>query len=76
MCPRDKSFPQGPDTGYTSENEAMTILSRAKINAFDVGTHGQFFWNFRTEFEPRWSYLEAVRLNWLPKVRKIRTSQR
>ena len=73
-CPRDKPFPLGADTGYTSENEAMTILSRAKMNAFDMGSHGQFFWNFRTEFEPRWSYLEAVRLNWLPKVTRARAS--
>ena len=76
MYCRDKPFALGPDVGYTSENEAMTILSRAKMNAFDMGTHGQFFWNFRTEFEPRWSYLEAVRLNWLPKVTTTRTRTR
>ena len=28
---------------------------------------GWFFWNFRTEFEPHWDFLEAWRRGWLPR---------
>ena len=44
----------------------MKKLGLAKLNAFDVGTHGQFFWNFRTEFDSTWDYQKAVALGWLP----------
>jgi hypothetical protein len=27
---------------------------------------GWFFWNFKTELEPKWSYLESVRRGWMP----------
>jgi hypothetical protein len=57
-CPRDAPFP--------NDTEVMRTLSYAKLNAFDYSTHGQFFWNFRTEFEPRWDYQQAVALGWLP----------
>lgn len=53
-CPRDRPFP--------NDLEEVRLLSLAKLHAFDYGTHGQFFWNFRTEFEPRWDYLQ-VRLS-------------
>ena len=36
-----------------------------KLQAFDVG-HGWYFWNFKTEFEAQWSYLEATRRGWFP----------
>lgn len=51
-CPRDKAFPD--------ELSVIRELSYNKLNAFDLDTHGQFFWNFRTEFEPRWDYQQAV----------------
>ena len=57
-CPRDKPFP--------NEVDVVRDLAFAKLNVFDRHTHGQFFWNFRTEFEPRWDYLQAVDLGWLP----------
>lgn len=44
----------------------MPKLGLAKINAFDVDTHGFFFWNFRTELEPKWDYQQAVAAGWLP----------
>ena len=28
---------------------------------------GWFFWNFRTEFEPHWDFLEAYRRGWFPR---------
>ena len=58
MCPRDKSFP--------NDDIEMKRLAYAKLRAFDSDTHGQFFWNFRTEFEPRWDYAQAVKNQWLP----------
>lgn len=58
-CPRDKPFP-------ADHHEYMKKLGYAKLHAFDVNTHGHFFWNFRTEFEPRWDYQKAVALGWLP----------
>ena len=51
MCPRDASFP---------DNDAeMKTLSYASLNSFDQETHGQFFWNFRTEFEPKWDFQQV-----------------
>lgn len=40
----------------------MRKLGYAKIGAFDLPTHGQFFWNFRTELEERWDF-QRVRLS-------------
>ena len=57
-CPRDKPF--------DNDDFVMTTLGYSKLNAFDLGTHGQFFWNFRTEFEPRWDYMEATKKGWIP----------
>merc|ERR1712196_247107 len=42
-------------------------ISYAKIFAYDYQTHGNFFWNFRTEFEPRWNYQTAVKFEWIPR---------
>ena len=58
MCPLDKSFP--------NEDEEVKKLAYAKLRSFDRNTHGQFFWNFRTEFEPRWDFAQAVKKGWLP----------
>lgn len=44
----------------------MRKLGFAKIGAFDLPTHGQFFWNFRTELEERWDFQRAVSNGWLP----------
>ena len=48
MCPRDRPF--------AGERDVVRTLSYNKLHAFDHSTHGQFFWNFRTEFETRWDY--------------------
>lgn len=58
MCPIDKSFPNNDD--------ALRKLGFAKIGVFDLPTHGQFFWNFRTELEERWDFQKAVRNGWIP----------
>lgn len=60
FCPRDKPFPD--------ELVVVRGLSYAKLNAFDLDTHGQFFWNFRTEFEPRWDYQQGVHNKVIPSL--------
>jgi glucan 1,3-beta-glucosidase len=80
MCPRDKPFfnDESPDIfspssssdqgGSRSKRERQNVLTLAKIklHTFDQPLHGHFFWNFRTEFEPRWSLLQAAALGWIP----------
>ena len=58
-CPRGRPF--------DNEDYDMNILAKAKLYVFDTLTHGQFFWNFRTEYEPRWDYQQAVQKGWIPK---------
>ena len=58
-CPLDKQFP--------NETSSMQRLAYAHLHVFDRITHGNFFWNFRTEFEPRWDYQKAVQNKWIPK---------
>lgn len=66
-CPRD---------GFIENEDAfMRKLAYTKLNAFDLGSHGQFFWNFRTELEPRWDYQAAVARGWLPAVYNNATMQ-
>jgi glucan 1,3-beta-glucosidase len=56
-CPVDRS--------WEDDDVTMKRLARAKLAAFEL-TSGWFYWNFRTELEPKWSYLEGVRRGWLP----------
>lgn len=53
----------------------MPRLGLAKIYAFDVDTHGFFFWNFRTELESKWDYQKAVALGWLPTATERASSE-
>jgi hypothetical protein len=50
------------------DDDEMTSLSLAKLRAYDDISHGNFFWNFRTEIEPRWSLQDAVKMGWMPAV--------
>ena len=50
-CPRGLSF--------TEEDAIMRKLAYIKLHAFDYQTSGNFFWNFRTEFEPRCDYQQV-----------------
>ncbi|CAN0122225.1 unnamed protein product, partial [Scytosiphon promiscuus] len=60
------SFGKCPiDAAWHSEDEFMTSLAYAKLNAFEAG-HGWFFWNFKTELEVRWDYLDAVERGYFP----------
>jgi glucan 1,3-beta-glucosidase len=58
-CPREMAM-------QSFEDEYMTTLAHKQIAAFNEG-HGWFFWNFRTEFEPHWDYLEAWKRGWFPR---------
>lgn len=42
-----------------SLSKVMRKLGYVKMHSYDRHTHGQFFWNFRTELEPRWDYQEV-----------------
>mmetsp|Transcript_28348 Transcript_28348/g.37078 ORF Transcript_28348/g.37078 Transcript_28348/m.37078 type:complete len:519 (+) Transcript_28348:49-1605(+) len=61
LCPVDKVF--------HNEDEFVTKLARAKLHAFDLGGHGWYFWNFKTDLEePRWDYSRAVERGWFPRT--------
>lgn len=49
MCPIDA----------LRDNSDLRKMAAAKLLAFDSHTHGQFFWNFRTELEPKWDYQQV-----------------
>ena len=50
----------------TIDSEVTRKLALSKLNAFDLYSHGQIFWNFRTELEVKWDYQRAVDIGWLP----------
>jgi len=58
-CPREMAMEE-------FEDEWITTLAHKQIASFNQG-HGWFFWNFRTEFESHWDYLEAYRRGWFPR---------
>jgi len=58
MCPRDSA--------HYSSDKHLTKLGTDYLATFDKHIHGQFFWNFRNELEPRWNYIEAYDNGWLP----------
>lgn len=49
-----------------SDQEVTSTLALKKLNAWSHG-HGSFFWNFKTELEPKWDYIRAVDRGWLPR---------
>jgi len=57
QCPRDSA--------KWSSDKHMTKLGKDYIDMFDKHLHGQFFWNFRNELEPRWNYITAYDNGWL-----------
>lgn len=52
--------PQFDDT-----DAVMTALASKKLLAFKEVAHGFYFWNFRNELEPSWSWLAARDAGWL-----------
>ncbi|UIZ25536.1 hypothetical protein KXD40_006454 [Peronospora effusa] len=61
-CPvtSQNSFHQHDDAALT---RALTLK---KLNGFAVG-HGWYFWNFKTEFATKWSFLDLFRQGAFPK---------
>lgn len=58
-CPQDAPFPD--------ENGEVKKIAYAKLYTYDQQTHGNFYWNFRTEFDTRWDYQVAVQQGWIPR---------
>ncbi|CAM9611016.1 unnamed protein product [Chrysoparadoxa australica] len=50
---------------WRDEDVFMKALAHTKLHAFEHG-HGHLFWNWRTELEERWDYLEATDRGWFP----------
>ena len=63
----DTCAQQGQNPGSSSANDdVVAALAYKKLHAFATASHGFYFWNFRAELAPRWSFLEAARLGWVP----------
>jgi len=50
----------------TMDDHIVAQIGLALLSAFDSDSHGQFFWNFRTELEEKWDFRRAVDRGWLP----------
>ena len=50
---------------WRTETLFMKALGRAKMHAFDSG-HGFYFWNFKTELEDRWDYMQSTEKGYFP----------
>ncbi|KAF9946030.1 hypothetical protein BGZ72_000751 [Mortierella alpina] len=67
--------PQSPNVTYC-QNDTSTFdaayktflgnFFNAQVDAFEQGA-GWFFWNFKTESMPLWSYFDGVDNGWIPK---------
>jgi hypothetical protein len=44
----------------------MRRIGTAKWGSYDISSHGQFYWNFRTELEDRWDFQQVMSRGWLP----------
>eukprot|EP01121_Diplochlamys_sp_Union-15-3_P019783 TRINITY_DN7532_c0_g1_i1.p1 TRINITY_DN7532_c0_g1~~TRINITY_DN7532_c0_g1_i1.p1 ORF type:complete len:481 (-),score=66.64 TRINITY_DN7532_c0_g1_i1:4-1446(-) len=67
--------PRAPILGvpcpHHNSDEFLKAYALAQLNTFER-THGWFFWNFKTESAPKWSYIDATKNGWLPpNVRNI-----
>ncbi|POM73224.1 Glucan 1,3-beta-glucosidase, partial [Phytophthora palmivora] len=52
--------------GQNDDAEVTKALTLKKLNGFAVG-HGWYFWNFKTEFASKWSFLDLWRDGIFPK---------
>ena len=52
------------DSAFFSDAD-VKVLGDCISYIFDDTVAGQFLWNFRTELEPRWSYIEAYDNGWI-----------
>ncbi|KAI8058585.1 glycoside hydrolase superfamily [Syncephalis plumigaleata] len=62
------------DIRYFSQEyrEWLKRFTEIQMDTYEAGS-GWFFWNFKTEREPQWSYLKGVEQGWIPKDPSKRT---
>ncbi|EQC38096.1 hypothetical protein SDRG_04526 [Saprolegnia diclina VS20] len=59
--------PVNSQTSFDKDHLAFTTdMVRKKLNAFQVG-HGWYFWNFKTELDMTWNFIQLNRLGAFPK---------
>jgi glucan 1,3-beta-glucosidase len=71
----NKTYRHSPDSTCDGKNDASTYsyeykaflkqLFLAQLEAYEQGA-GWFYWNFKTETNPLWSYFDGVEGGWLP----------
>ncbi len=66
MCPRDSAH---------FKDKKVAKLGAEYMETFDKHVHGQFFWTFRNELEPRWNYITAYDNGWLPSNQSAQVGQ-
>ncbi|KAG0292942.1 hypothetical protein BGZ96_003471 [Linnemannia gamsii] len=69
------TYRHSPDSTCDGKNDALTYTDEyktflkqfflAQIEAYEQGA-GWFYWNFKTETNPLWSYFDGVEGGWLP----------
>ena len=57
--------PADADPSVDATDEVIGSLAKKKMQSFALVAHGFYFWNFKTEFEPNWSFMEALARGWL-----------
>lgn len=65
----------GPSFGYCptscteffdEDDDVVTRnLAHKKLSSFNIG-HGWYFWNFKTEIDPKWDFMRSVEKGWIP----------
>jgi hypothetical protein len=65
----------GPSFGYCptscteffdEDDDIVTRnLAHKKLSSFNIG-HGWYFWNFKTEIDPKWDFMRSVERGWIP----------
>ena len=45
-------------------DEEMLANGQCVLKTFDTYAEAHFMWNFRTELEPKWSYVESYDKGW------------
>jgi hypothetical protein len=55
----------------------VSAFAAAQWSAYNLHTHGSFFWNFRTELEDTWDIQQAtaMHLQWLPRNMSISSKE-
>ncbi|DAZ97649.1 TPA: hypothetical protein N0F65_003967 [Lagenidium giganteum] len=62
LCPVNSNV----SFGQSDDHELTRNLATKKLNAFALG-HGWYFWNFKTELDTKWNFMELIRKGVFPK---------